>query len=141
MPKNRKPFYSSLRDLTRVSLRDLKPIEIEKKKHQFHMTVRQKILSVTAACILLIVITLTLGNFLAPAGSFFSTISLPFQRAFSAIGNFFEERATASRDAKELREENASLKRTLEAMQYENTLQEVRLNRLNELMALYELDN
>ncbi len=140
MPRNKRPLYSSLRDLVRVSLRDLKPIQIEQKPNTVRMSVRTRIFVIVLICLGLILTTFLIGNYLAPAGSFLNRIASPIQRGFSAIGNAVSRSSERSRDIDALTEENAALHQQLEALQYENTVQKVQLEKLTELEELYELD-
>ncbi len=141
MPRNKRPLYSSLRDLVRVSLRDLKPIQIEQKPNTVRMSVRTRIFVIVLICLGLILTTFLIGNYLAPAGSFLNRIASPIQRGFSAIGNAVSRSSERNRDIDALTEENAALHQQLEALQYENTVQKVQLEKLTELEELYELDN
>ena len=140
MPRNKRPLYSSLRDLVRVSLRDLKPIQIEQKPNTVRMSVRTRIFVIVLICLGLILTTFLIGNYLAPAGSFLNRIASPIQRGFSAIGNAVSRSSERNRDIDALTEENAALHQQLEALQYENTVQKVQLEKLTELEELYELD-
>ncbi|MBQ5960227.1 MAG: rod shape-determining protein MreC [Firmicutes bacterium] len=140
MPRNKRPLYSSLRDLVRVSLRDLKPIQIEQKPNTVRMSVCTRIFLIVLACIGLILTTFLVGNYLAPAGSFLNRVASPIQRGFSAIGNAFSKASERNRSVDELTNENAVLRQQLEALQYENTVQKVQLEKLAELSELYELD-
>ena len=140
MAKKRKSFYSSIRDLTKVPLRDLKPLKIEKGRHRFHMPLRRRIVTISILCVILMIVTLSLGRTWGPLNTVFNTVASPIQQTMNAIGSWFGSLSTRLEDTDALRKENERLKQQLEALQYENTLQQVKLTRMDELNQLYDLD-
>ncbi|MBQ7915382.1 MAG: rod shape-determining protein MreC [Firmicutes bacterium] len=140
MAKKKKSFYSSLRDLTKVPLRDLKPIKIEQNRRTIHMSLRQRIISVTILCVVLMIVTVSLGRNWGPLNTVFNATISPVQQAFSAVGEWFSSLSEDAKTKAELQDENDALRQQLETLQYENTLQEVKLSKMDELVELYELD-
>ncbi len=140
MPKKKKSFYASLRDLTKVPLRDLKPLKIEKNRHPIRMSLKKRILFVTVICVVLMIVTLSLGRSWGPLNTVFNAIASPVQQAMSSVGDWFSSLAENARSAEDLREENERLRQQMDALQYENTLQEMQLAKYQELNGLYELD-
>ena len=123
MPKKKKSFYASLRDLTKVPLRDLKPLKIEKNRHPIRMSLKKRILFVTVICVVLMIVTLSLGRSWGPLNTVFNAIASPVQQAMSSVGDWFSSLAENARSAEDLREENERLRQQMDALQYENTLQ------------------
>ena len=158
MAKKKKSFYTSLRDLTKVPLRDLKPLKIEKNRHPIHMSLKKRILFVTILCVSLMILTLSIGRSWGPLNTVFNAVASPVQQALSAVGDWFsslsenarsaeelrnenEQLSENARSAEELRNENEQLRQQLDALRYENTLQEVQLTKYQELNDLYDLDS
>ncbi len=141
MAKKKKSFYTSLRDLTKVPLRDLKPLKIEKNRHPIHMSLKKRILFVTILCVSLMILTLSIGRSWGPLNTVFNAVASPVQQALSAVGDWFSSLSENARSAEELRNENEQLRQQLDALRYENTLQEVQLTKYQELNDLYDLDS
>ena len=141
MAKKKKSFYTSLRDLTKVPLRDLKPLKIEKNRHPIHMSLKKRILFVTILCVSLMILTLSIGRSWGPLNTVFNAVASPVQQALSAVGDWFSSLSENARSAEELRNENEQLGQQLDALRYENTLQEVQLTKYQELNDLYDLDS
>ncbi|MFR8087052.1 MAG: rod shape-determining protein MreC [Lachnospirales bacterium] len=141
MAKKKKSFYASLRDLTKVPLRDLKPLKIEKNRHPIHMSLKKRILFVTILCVFLMILTLSLGRNWGPLNTVFNAVASPVQQALSAVGDWFSSLSENARSAEELRKENEQLRQQMDALRYENTLQEVQLTKYQELNDLYDLDS
>ena len=141
MAKKKKSFYTSLRDLTKVPLRDLKPLKIEKNRHPIHMSLRKRILFVTILCVSLMILTLSIGRSWGPLNTVFNAVASPVQQALSAVGDWFSSLSENARSAEELRNENEQLRQQIDALRYENTLQEVQLTKYQELNDLYDLDS
>ena len=141
MAKKKKSFYTSLRDLTKVPLRDLKPLKIEKNRHPIHMSLKKRILFVTILCVSLMILTLSIGRSWGPLNTVFNAVASPVQQALSAVGDLFSSLSENARSAEELRNENEQLRQQLDALRYENTLQEVQLTKYQELNDLYDLDS
>ena len=141
MAKKKKSFYTSLRDLTKVPLRDLKPLKNEKNRHPIHMSLKKRILFVTILCVSLMILTLSIGRSWGPLNTVFNAVASPVQQALSAVGDWFSSLSENARSAEELRNENEQLRQQLDALRYENTLQEVQLTKYQELNDLYDLDS
>ena len=141
MAKKKKSFYTSLRDLTKVPLRDLKPLKIEKNRHPIHMSLKKRILFVTILCVSLMILTLSIGRSWGPLNTVFNAVASPVQQALSAVGDWFSSLSENARSAEELRNENEQLRQQIDALRYENTLQEVQLTKYQELNDLYDLDS
>lgn len=141
MAKKKKSFYASLRDLTKVPLRDLKPLKIEKNRHPIHMSLKKRILFVTILCVSLMILTLSIGRSWGPLNTVFNAVASPVQQALSAVGDWFSSLSENARSAEELRNENEQLRQQIDALRYENTLQEVQLTKYQELNDLYDLDS
>lgn len=140
MAKKKKSFYSSLKDLTKVPLRDLKPLKIEKKRHPIHMSLRKRILSTVIVCVILMIVTVTVGRSWGPLNTIFNAVASPVQKGFAAVGEWISSWQESAKSSDTLRRENKELQQRLASLEYENTLQEVQLSKLQELYDLYDLD-
>ena len=140
MAKKKKSFNSSLKDLTKVPLRDLKPLKIEKSRHPVRMSLRKRILCIVVLCVVLMIATVSLGRSWGPLNTVFNAVASPVQKGLSAVGEWISSWQENAKSAETLRQENKELQTKLASLEYENTLQEVQLSKLQELYELYDLD-
>lgn len=136
----KRSFYSSLKELTAVPLKNLKPIHVEHGRRRLQMSRTRRVMTVIVICLCLLVITVAVGRSWGPLNTVVNAVASPFQTAFNAVGDWLEAGRRHQQDLDLLTEENASMQKELDMLRYNAMRDEEQLEALAELQALYDLD-
>lgn len=111
-----------------------------KKRSHFHMNSNRWFVLMALVCIGLIITSLTADMFAAPIRTVAGYVITPFQNGINDIGTWLVDRSSGLKDARELAEENADLRRQIDDLVEKNNQLIQSQDELDRLRDLYELD-
>lgn len=138
----KRSIYHSLKKLTSVPLRDLKPIQVDHSKRGINrMSTRKRVTLISLLCVVVMVLTIILGRSWGPLNTIFNSIASPVQRLFNDLGETIENNKQNKMTVEALTAENAALRRQLEELQYQQTTNAMKLAKMDELTALFNMNS
>ncbi len=113
---------------------------IKKKGERFTLPSKYLLFILTLLCTAMMLVTFGTDAFDKPLNTVVGYIIVPFQREIEKAGSWLSDRSDEFGQVKDLLEENARLKEELAALTEENTLLQQDKYELNELRALFAMD-
>ena len=113
---------------------------IKKKGERFTLPSKYLLFILTLLCTAMMLVTFGTDAFDKPLNTVVGYIIVPFQRGIEKAGSWLSDRSDEFGQVKDLLEENARLKEELAALTEENTLLQQDKYELNELRALFAMD-
>ena len=113
---------------------------IKKKGERFTLPSKYLLFILTILCTAMMLVTFGTDAFDKPLNTVVGYIIVPFQRGIEKAGSWLSDRSDEFGQVKDLLEENARLKEELAALTEENTLLQQDKYELNELRALFAMD-
>ena len=113
---------------------------IKKKGERFTLPSKYLVFILTLLCTAMMLVTFGTDAFDKPLNTVVGYIIVPFQRGIEKAGSWLSDRSDEFGQVKDLLEENARLKEELAALTEENTLLQQDKYELNELRALFAMD-
>ena len=113
---------------------------IKKKGERFTLPSKYLLFILTLLCTAMMLVTFGTDAFDKPLNTVVGYIIVPFQRGIEKAGSWLSDRSDECGQVKDLLEENARLKEELAALTEENTLLQQDKYELNELRALFAMD-
>lgn len=113
---------------------------IKKKGERFTLPSKYLLFILTLLCTAMMLFTFGTDAFDKPLNTVVGYVIVPFQRGIEKAGSWLSDRADEFGQVQELLEENARLKKEIAALTEENTLLQQDKYELNELRALFSMD-
>ncbi len=113
---------------------------IKKKGELFTLPSKYLLFILTLLCTAMMLVTFGTDAFDKPLNTVVGYIIVPFQRGIEKAGSWLSDRSDEFGQVKDLLEQNARLKEELAALTEENTLLQQDKYELNELRALFAMD-
>ena len=113
---------------------------VKRKGERFNLPGKYLLFILTVICILLMLLTFGTNVFDKPLNTSLGYVVIPFQQGISQAGEWLSKRSEELVQIRVLLEENARLKEEVATLTEENTLLQQDKYELNQLRALYELD-
>lgn len=113
---------------------------VKRKGERFTLPGKYLLFILTVICILLMLLTFGTNVFDKPLNTSLGYVVIPFQQGISQAGEWLSKRSEELVQIRVLLEENARLKEEVATLTEENTLLQQDKYELNQLRALYELD-
>lgn len=113
---------------------------MKRKRTQFTLQSKYLLLILTGLCIVLMAVTFTTDLFTGVVADFSGYVTVPFQKGISQAGGFLSERSRELVQIRDLLEQNKELQEQIDALIIENNTLTQEKYELNNLRALYQLD-
>ena len=113
---------------------------VKRKGERFTLPGKYLLFILTVICILLMLLTFGTNVFDKPLNTSLGYVVIPFQQGISQAGEWLSKRSEELVQIRVLLEENTRLKEEVATLTEENTLLQQDKYELNQLRALYELD-
>lgn len=113
---------------------------VKRKGEKFTLPSKYLLFILTLLCTAMMLVTFGTDAFDKPLNTVVGYIIVPFQRGIEKAGSWLSDRSDEFGQVKDLLEENARLKEELAALTEENTLLQQDKYELNELRALFAMD-
>lgn len=113
---------------------------VKKKRKQFTISSKSLLLALSVLCVLLMIFTFKTSVFEGPLKTAAGYVVVPFQKGIATVGGYLSDRAEEMQQLKDVLAENQALKEQNDALIIENNQLQQDRYELNNLRALYELD-
>lgn len=113
---------------------------MKRKRTKFTLQSKYLLLILTGLCIVLMAVTFTTDLFTGVVADFSGYVTVPFQKGISQAGGFLSERSRELVQIRDLLEQNKELQKQIDALIIENNNLTQEKYELNNLRALYQLD-
>lgn len=122
-------------------LKSKNPIQNIQDHTPMKIRTKQRLIAVTVACFVCLFITVTLGQTIAPLHTIYGAVTRPIQKLYLAAEDTVTGWVTTAKRMRSLEKENQELTEQLELYVFENTTLKNDVAKMDEIQALYELDN
>lgn len=113
---------------------------MKRKRTKFTLQSKYLLLILTGLCIVLMAVTFTTDLFTGVIADISGYVTVPFQKGISQAGGFLAERSRELVQIRDLLEQNKELQEQIDALIIENNTLTQKKYELNNLRALYQLD-
>lgn len=113
---------------------------MKRKRTKFTLQSKYLLLILTGLCIVLMAVTFTTDLFTGVIADISGYVTVPFQKGISQAGGFLAERSRELVQIRDLLEQNKELQEQIDALIIENNTLTQEKYELNNLRALYQLD-
>ncbi len=113
---------------------------VKRKGEKFTIPSKYLLFVLTLMCTVTMLMTFSTDIFNKPLNTVVGYLIVPFQKGISSVGGWFSTRAEELKDIRALKEENEALKKQVAELIAENIELQQGKYELNQLQALYEMD-
>ncbi|MGN0385756.1 MAG: rod shape-determining protein MreC [Lachnospiraceae bacterium] len=113
---------------------------VKRKGEKFTIPSKYLLFVLTIICTVTMLMTFSTDIFNKPLNTVVGYLIVPFQKGISSVGGWFSARAEELKDIRTLKEENEALKKQVAELIAENIELQQGKYELNQLQALYEMD-
>ena len=113
---------------------------VKRKEEKFTIPSKYLLFVWTLMCTVTMLMTFSTDIFNKPLNTVVGYLIVPFQKGISSVGGWFSTRAEELKDIRALKEENEALKKQVAELIAENIELQQGKYELNQLQALYEMD-
>jgi len=114
---------------------------VKKRGEKFTLPSKYLLLIITILCICLMAITFTTDVFNGSLGAVVGYVTVPFQNGITEVGTWMSDKSDELGQMRDLLQENQELKKQVDELTIENTMLQQDKYELNNLRALYQLDD